>query len=129
RYLWDADGLVMELDTLGDRVAEYTYYPGVDNPESVLRHDRHDTTYYYVQDNSGSVLALLKKTGSTTVVANHYGYDPFGVGQGSTVTVPDPLQFAGREYDAETQLYYSRALYYDPAVGRFVSQDPAGLNA
>jgi len=129
RYLWDGDALVMQLDTLGNRMAEYTYYPGTDNPESVRRHDRGDTTYYYLQDNPGKIVALLKKTGSTTAIANHYAYDPFGVSQGGTVTVPDALQFGAREYDAETQLYYNRARYYDPAVGRFVSEDPAGLSA
>jgi len=129
RYLWDGDALVMQLDSLGNRVAEYTYFPGTDNPESVLRHDRGDTTYYYLQDNPGKVVALLKKTGSATAIANHYGYDPFGVPQGGTVTVADALQYAGREYDTETQLYYNRARYYDPAVGRFASEDPIGLSA
>jgi len=119
----------MQLDSLGNRVAEYTYYPGADNPESVRRHDRGDTTYYYLRDNPGRIVALLKKSGANTAIANRYDYDPFGVAQGSTITVPDPLQYAGREYDAETQLYYNRARYYDPGVGRFVSEDPAGLGA
>src|SRR5437773_799073 len=39
---------------------------------------------------------------------------------------------AGREYDQETGLYFYRARYYDPKVGRFLSEDPAhavdGLN-
>jgi RHS repeat-associated protein len=39
-----------------------------------------------------------------------------------------PIQFAGREYDTETQLYYDRARYLDPALGRFVSEDPIGLD-
>ena len=132
RYIWDGDALVMQLDSLGNRVAEYTYFPGTDNPESVVRHNPApavDTTYYYLQDNPGKVVALLKKSGSTTVIANQYGYDPFGVPQGGTVTVPDALQYAGREYDSETQLYYNRARYYDPSVGRFISEDPAGLSA
>ncbi len=43
--------------------------------------------------------------------------------------VPNAVRLAGREYDAETQLYYNRAPYYDPAVGRFISEDPAGLGA
>jgi len=42
--------------------------------------------------------------------------------------VPNALQFAGRDFDAETQLYYDRARYIDPALGRFVSEDPIGLN-
>lgn len=38
-----------------------------------------------------------------------------------------PLRFQGQYYDAETGLHYNRFRYYDPDVGRFVSQDPIGL--
>jgi RHS repeat-associated protein len=41
----------------------------------------------------------------------------------------DSYAFTGREWDPETGLYYYRARYYDPGVGRFPSQDPAGLRA
>jgi len=32
-------------------------------------------------------------------------------------------QYTGRDYDAETGLRYYRARYYDPAVGRFLTED------
>jgi RHS repeat-associated protein len=35
--------------------------------------------------------------------------------------------FTGREWDPETGLYYYRARYLDPKVGRFISEDPIGL--
>jgi RHS repeat-associated protein len=35
--------------------------------------------------------------------------------------------FTGREWDPETGLYYYRARYYDPSIGRFLSEDPIGL--
>jgi RHS repeat-associated protein len=35
-----------------------------------------------------------------------------------------PFGFAGYVKDPETGLYYSKARYYDPAVGRFTSEDP-----
>jgi len=37
------------------------------------------------------------------------------------------LQYTGRESDAETGIYYYRARYYDPATGRFISEDPTGF--
>ena len=37
--------------------------------------------------------------------------------------------YAGRELDAETGLYYNRARYYDPSIGRFISTDPKGYEA
>ncbi len=37
--------------------------------------------------------------------------------------------FTGREWDPETGLYYYRARYYDPKIGRFISEDPLPLRA
>jgi RHS repeat-associated protein len=36
-------------------------------------------------------------------------------------------RWAGREYDQETELHYLRARYYDPQLGRFLSEDPIGI--
>ena len=33
----------------------------------------------------------------------------------------------GREFDTEASLYYYRARYYDPKIGRFLSEDPSGF--
>jgi RHS repeat-associated protein len=41
----------------------------------------------------------------------------------------NPFLFTGREYDAETGLYYYRGRYYSPALGRFISTDPVGYSA
>ncbi|WP_315401867.1 MULTISPECIES: RHS repeat-associated core domain-containing protein [Neisseria] len=35
--------------------------------------------------------------------------------------------FQGQYYDEESRLHYNRFRYYDPEIGRFVSQDPIGL--
>ena len=35
----------------------------------------------------------------------------------------------GQYYDAETQLHYNGARYYDPKIGRYLSPDPVGLDA
>lgn len=37
------------------------------------------------------------------------------------------IRFQGQYFDIETELYYNRFRYYDPAVGRFINQDPIGL--
>jgi RHS repeat-associated protein len=38
-----------------------------------------------------------------------------------------PFRFQGQQFDEETGLHYNRYRYYDPGVGRFISQDPIGL--
>src|ERR1700681_2725111 len=68
----------------------------------------------------GSVAAVTGSSGNT---ACSYLYDSFGRSQ-PCQSVSTPFGFAGREYDAESGLYYMRARYYDPATGRFIRPDP-----
>jgi len=37
----------------------------------------------------------------------------------------NPYMFTAREFDIETGLYYYRARYYNPYIGRFLQVDPA----
>jgi RHS repeat-associated protein len=37
------------------------------------------------------------------------------------------LRFQGQYFDSETGLHYNRFRYFDPDVGRFISQDPIGF--
>jgi RHS repeat-associated protein len=39
---------------------------------------------------------------------------------------PNPFMFTGRQFDVETGLYYYRARYYSPDLGRFLQTDPVG---
>jgi RHS repeat-associated protein len=41
--------------------------------------------------------------------------------------VEQPIRFQGQYFDHESGLHYNRYRYYDPSIGRFVSQDPIGL--
>ena len=55
-----------------------------------------------------------------------YTYDPFGTASSSGAPSDNPYQYTGRENDGEG-LQYNRARYYDPAIGRFISQDSLGI--
>jgi RHS repeat-associated protein len=39
-----------------------------------------------------------------------------------------PFRYPGQYEDSETGLYYNRFHFYDPEAGRYVSQDPIGLD-
>ena len=58
-----------------------------------------------------------------------YTYDSFGNLTVSTGSITNAFRYTGREWDSETSLYYYRARYYDPAIGRFISEDPTGFRA
>lgn len=121
-YVYDGAELAAEVDVAsGEVIASYTYLPGVDRPYAMQRGGRE---YRYITDEQGSVVALA--VGDSIV--NRYRYDAWGRTESAEEAVSNPFRFAGREIDGETDLYYLRARYYDPAVGRFISEDPSHLS-
>jgi RHS repeat-associated protein len=88
--------------------------------------NRSDSTGSYspITDALGSVLALANSSGT---IVTQYGYDPFGSTTAAGAGNTNSSQYTGRENDGNG-LYYYRARYYNPTIGRFISQDPAGFN-
>nr|WP_239477016.1 RHS repeat-associated core domain-containing protein [Salmonella enterica] len=37
------------------------------------------------------------------------------------------IRLPGQQYDEESGLYYNRHRYYEPGMGRYITQDPIGL--
>ncbi len=56
-------------------------------------------------------------------IVNNYSYDEWGNITTSSETVSNPFKYAGEVYDSETGLYYLKARYYDPSIGRFINED------
>jgi RHS repeat-associated protein len=83
-------------------------------------------TYYYHFDGSGNVVALTNSSGNTVEV---YEYDVYGKVGASDASHPNRFMFTGREFDKETGLYYYRARYYKPEIGRFLQADQVGYTA
>ena len=83
---------------------------------------------YYQLDYLGTPLAAHYAKGEAVWTAEYEAW-----GRISNETVSDglkadiPFRFQGQYYDEESGLHYNRFRYYDPAIGRFVSQDPIGL--
>lgn len=78
---------------------------------------------YYLYDGLGSTTELADGAGT---VAKTYQYDVFGTLRGQTGSSPNEFTFTGEQMDS-TGLQYLRARYYDPTIGRFLSQDPLGV--
>ena len=45
----------------------------------------------------------------------------------ATPNIATSYRYTGREYDVDTGLYYYRNRWYDPEIGRFISEDPIGF--
>jgi RHS repeat-associated protein len=92
------------------------------------------TKHYYHHDAQYCVRSLSDSTGA---VVERYAYDPYGrpiylTASGALSTtqsssVNNTILYTGRRLDTETGLYYFRARYQDPVLGRFLSRDPIGF--
>jgi RHS repeat-associated protein len=120
-YVYDGLNLVEERDAAGNVLASYVYGQGLDRPYSMWRGGQ---VYYFLYDRQSSVVGLTDGVG--TLVAR-YAYDAWGNLLSESGTVENPFRYTGREWDAEAGLYYLRARYYAPTLGRFLSRDPLGM--
>jgi len=118
-YAYDGDNLIEETNSSGASVARYSQGLNIDEPLVMLRSG---TTSYYQADGLGSLTSLSNTSGALVST-----YDSFGNLVASSGSLVNSFRYTGREFDTETGLYYYRARYYDPATGRFLSEDPAGL--
>jgi RHS repeat-associated protein len=113
-FLYDGANAVQESGTNG---TAYLLTGGVD--ERFTRTDARGT-YAYLTDALGSTLALTDATGAAQ---EQYSYGPYGVLSASGATTTNSYTYTGRESDGLGINYY-RARYYNPATGRFLSEDP-----
>jgi len=83
-------------------------------------------TYFYAYDGNGNVMALVNAANGMIVA--QYEYDPFlqVIRATGPLSKINPFLGATKFYDWETSLYYYGYRYYEPAVGRFLNQDPFG---
>ncbi|WP_198160011.1 RHS repeat-associated core domain-containing protein, partial [Brevibacillus parabrevis] len=77
-------------------------------------------TYYH--NSHGDVVKIKGPSGN---VLNTYEYDIWSNLLADKVkeAMPNPFAYAGEMYDKESGFYYLRARYYDPKMGRFISED------
>ena len=116
-YLYDGANFVQEQSG-GAVTANLVTGPRMDEP--YLR-ESSAGTHNLMPDALGSILMATDAT-QTTVTS--YSYDAYGATM-QTGTNDNSQQYTGRENDG-TGLYYYRARYYSPQLGRFISQDPIG---
>jgi RHS repeat-associated protein len=122
-FAYDGDNLIEETNSSGAAVARYEQTDNIDEPLGMLRSS---ATSYYQVDGLGSVTSLSSGAGA---LAQTYTFDSFGKQTASSGSLVNPFQYTSREFDSETGLQFNRARYYDPSVGRFLSEDPARFNS
>ncbi|WP_264830885.1 RHS element core protein, partial [Escherichia coli] len=82
--------------------------------------------HLYHCDHRGLPLALVSTEGATEWYAE---YDEWGnqLSEDNPHQLQQLIRLPGQQYDEESGLYYNRHRYYDPLQGRYITQDPIGL--
>ena len=109
-FVYNGMQIVFEYD---DGVSDGTvYYYGLNRTHS-------SNGDVYVYNAHGDTVQLV----NTNAVVASYTYDAFGNLTNTVGTSDNAFLYCSEYFDAETQTYYLRARYYNPANGRFTQQD------
>jgi RHS repeat-associated protein len=106
--------VLAEADASGNALVRYTH------ADDLVAQDRGGATAYYHSDALGSTRLLTDPTGTAT---DSYVYEAFGETEAETGSTENDYRFTGEVLDQDLGLYYLRARYMDPSVGRFSSMD------
>ncbi|WP_255263780.1 RHS repeat-associated core domain-containing protein, partial [Pseudomonas aegrilactucae] len=94
-----------------------------------------DAIAWYQCDHLGTPMELTDHNGEVAWTAQYKAWGEVREersGWAKQIGLSNPIRFQGQYHDRETGLHYNRYRYYDPGVGRFLSQDPisyaGGLN-
>lgn len=128
RYVYDGLDIWSEFgsDWQAEALAHMTY-AGLDMP--LLREDYEDgRDYHYLPDGMGSIAARMyfNANNPNTPKIARYFYDAWGNPDSLSNSSAPRFGYTGREHDSHG-LIYSRARFYDPAIGRFNQRDPMGF--
>jgi len=121
-YLYHHQAIIAILDEEQNILATLTHADTIDTPLSITN-ELTAQTYYYHTNHQGSITHL---TNENAQIVESFTYDnSYGTitAHEQTEETYNPYCYTGREFDSD-ELYYYRARYYDPTVGRFISQDP-----
>ncbi|WP_025852428.1 polymorphic toxin-type HINT domain-containing protein [Paenibacillus ehimensis] len=118
RYYYDGANIIAEGTVMNGSAALKARY--ILGNGLAARADASDTKTYYLHNGHGDVVGLTDGSGN---ILNQYTYDIWGNPLTVTEQVPQPFRYSGEFWDNSAHLQYLRARWYDPSVGRFMSQD------
>lgn len=122
RYIYGGGNLLAEADGANNITRYYIYGAGL-----LAMVMPTDEIYCYHYNGTGSTIAM---TDQSQAMVNKYAYDPFGKVANQEEAMAQPFKYVG-QYGVMAEpngFFYMRARYYDPNVGRFVSEDPIGFS-
>jgi RHS repeat-associated protein len=118
RFLYDGDHVIAEYDGSGTLLRRYV--PGLGADEPLVWYEGAGTSdkRWLIPDERGSIVATELSDASVSAVNK---YDEYGAPAAGNV---GKFQYTGQIWLPEASLYYYKARFYHPRLGRFMQTDP-----
>jgi RHS repeat-associated protein len=120
KYMYDGDDLVAEYNSANALVRRTIHGPGIDEPLAWYEGTALATKRYFQADHQGSIIAVTDQAGAPI---SQFSYGPYG--EPSSLTGSE-FRYTGQRLVAGVGLYYYKARFYSPYLGRFLQTDPIG---
>lgn len=118
RFYYDGNQIIAEATIVNGQPELKANYIRGQKLEAI---EYSDGSKAYVQTNGhGDITELRDAAGN---LLNQYQYDIWGNILSKVEQVYNPFRYSGEYYDDATGLQYLRARWYDPSIGRFISED------
>ena len=114
-FIFDNEKAVCETDADWNTIRYIRGYELISSDSEKAK-----TYYHYASDELGSTTHVTDEAGK---ILNRYEYDAFGNFTVKEESVTNRFCFTGEQYDPASNLYYLRARFYSPVIGRFLNED------
>jgi len=116
-YVWLGMSVLQERDAANNVRVTYT--------GRLAREDTTSTSFYFA-DGNGNISSLIDSSGN---VKARYRYDCFGnlLSKSGPLADANLIRFSGKEYHANSGLYYYGFRFYAPNLQRWMNEDPIGI--
>jgi RHS repeat-associated protein len=121
QFLYDGDALVEEYNGASTRTRRYAHWVGADVPLLSYAGEGLSQPSYLHADQQGSIIMVSDQAGNPSVNR----YDEYGIPASTNV---GRFQYTGQALLTELGMYYYKARFYSPTLGRFMQTDPVGYD-
>ena len=121
-WLYDGTDVVGEYAS-GGLIRRYVHGPGIDEPLVWYEGSGTGSKTWLYADHQGSIAATANSAGTSTAT---YSYGPYGE---PNATSGIRFRYTGQFWLSEIGLYYYKARFYSPVLGRFLQTDPVGYQS
>lgn len=123
--LYNGNNIWADCDATGNVTQRYLLGGRID--EMLARHTVNQGVVWYLADADNSIVGHASASGA---LLNRIDYSAFGkVVSESNPAAGDRFGFTSREREDEIGLYFYRARFYSPDLGRFISKDPLSFES